>query len=222
VPPGPVPFGDLLEMLSDAHDRQVRGLEAAAATARELLAQSRRQGPPVEPELEEAGDVSLPGAVVSARRRSQKGKLTQLREGTEPPVPPGAPRSPNGRVSQLRELAQQPSCSQDAAGLLDQEVAEVTDSDPKKEMSSVFDSSRSVSRWRLELDKMNGLDTFIDKLSETDNRLDDGRRARLAYKIVKTVYFDSLSYALIVANSIFIGASMKTSCLVPSMVTRAT
>jgi len=49
----------------------------------------------------------------------------------------------------------------------------------------------------------------MDKLSDTNHRLDEGRRSRLAHKIVKTIYFDTLSYALIIANSIFIGASMQ-------------
>ncbi|CAK0799601.1 unnamed protein product, partial [Prorocentrum cordatum] len=185
------------------HDAQVHGLEAEVAAARELLSQarSRRHEPPAALEPEETGCACLPGAVNSASLRGAGAELAQS---------PGDALTQLREDRSLREVAQCPSRSNDSAGLLAKEVAEDADKDLKKQSFSQFDSvSSNLSRWRIESDKIKGLDLFMDKLSDTNHRLDEGRRSRLAHKIVKTIYFDTLSYALIIANSIFIGASMQ-------------
>lgn len=66
---GPMGFEDLLQMLSDLHSKQVKGLEVEVASTRELLAQARRKSQHDRMELEAfhlSGRVdstsSLPGA----------------------------------------------------------------------------------------------------------------------------------------------------------------
>jgi len=79
------------------------------------------------------------------------------------------------------------------------------------------------SRWAHKLGNTDGIETAMShsmrsmqQFTSTDLRLEEGRRDRLAYKIVKTGYFDALSYVLIIANSVFIGASMehRLSCAI--------
>jgi hypothetical protein len=176
-----------VELLSDLHDRQVRGLEAEVASARERLAGPPRRDPPAEPEQQalerEASCLILPGAV-------------------DPVDPP--PRS----------LSHDSACpersSQELLKVVPSEAVPTEVQSTRRSVQMLLSGrTRNISRWAEELEKVGRMQSFMNYWVDSDGQIGQSRRGRLAHKVVKTVYFDALSYFFIIANSIFIGASME-------------
>ncbi|CAK0883118.1 unnamed protein product [Prorocentrum cordatum] len=176
VDPEPFSFKELMGMLADAHHRQVRGLEAEAARARERLAKSERRQTVLERELEEAARrSSVPGAVEPVCGRSQS------RSRTLPA------RFPQGQHGGLAEgVPQGRALTKDTTS-----------------------TGNGRSAWANELAKISRMDSVVRRFTVEESKFNEHRTGRWAYKIVKSVYFDALSYVLIIANSIFIGVFME-------------
>ncbi|CAK0850715.1 unnamed protein product [Prorocentrum cordatum] len=216
VPEG-VGFRGLLELLSDLHDRKVKELEAEVASARELLVRPPRWDPPadLEPgELELLAELVPP---VGPEREASCANLPGAVDFVNPP--PLSPRShdPAGPDRFPREFMKVVPSEQDqsapvAEGSSMRRTSQVllnrTTSIRARSKGTESDSAH-LGRWADELAGTSSVMSFMDYLVDNDGRLGESRRGRIAYRLVKNVYFDALSYAFIIANSIFIGATMQ-------------
>jgi hypothetical protein len=188
-------------MLSDLHNKQVRGLEAEVANAREQLSRSRLPSAEEEPRLPSTEDELGGSSHVSSFGAGSVDPVHVRGRSRSRTAPAGPQRRDVSKVGH-RERSQ---------------------IGPRKGTStkvSYHKSATEASQWADELSRIKRVESFMNRklttkvrLSRlqtmTDNTFGEGRKDRLAYKMVKTVYFDALSYVLIIANSLFIGASME-------------